>query len=192
MRDATIIDTFRIALEKQTWINTNGPQSQTPWINHNRPSMYKVLFSLLIMSNDESNVDAWCSVDSFRSLLFGHDRNLSEAAKYMALAAEKGCGRCFFYLGAMLALGEPETNVSARFKVLSDGNIEFRCLDTNRYSQEKEMMKWEITRLSRWTILMIFILFIFVYIYILWMIYIYIIYILYIYIIYIYYIMYNY
>jgi TPR repeat protein len=74
-------------------------------------------------------------------LLFGHDRNLSEAAKYMALAAEKGCGRCFFYLGAMLALGEPETNVSARFKVLSDGNIEFRCLDTNRYSQEKEMMK---------------------------------------------------
>eukprot|EP00913_Durusdinium_trenchii_P024370 g22879.t1 len=44
----------------------------------------------------------------------------------MAWGAQRGCGRCFFYLGAMLALGEPETNISARFKVLQDGNIEFR------------------------------------------------------------------
>lgn len=60
--------------------------------------------------------------------LFKLERNLSEAAEHLALGAEKGCGRCFFYLGAMLALGEPKTNVSARFKVLKDGNIEFRCL----------------------------------------------------------------
>lgn len=58
--------------------------------------------------------------------LFSPTRNLSEAAKYMAWGAQRGCGRCFFYLGAMLALGEPETNISARFKVLQDGNIEFR------------------------------------------------------------------
>ncbi|CAL1159747.1 unnamed protein product, partial [Cladocopium goreaui] len=81
------------------------------------------LFAVLCLSLART---APIDVDSHMSLLFGHDRNLSEAAKYMALAAEKGCGRCFFYLGAMLALGEPETNVSARFKVLSDGNIEFR------------------------------------------------------------------
>lgn len=69
----------------------------------------------------------WLMPILLRSRLFGPERNLSEAAKYMALGAEKGCGRCFFYLGAMLALGEPETNLSARFKVLPGGNIEFRC-----------------------------------------------------------------
>jgi len=69
---------------------------------------------------------ARASQDEQVSRLFGSERNLSEAAKYMALGAEKGCGRCFFYLGAMLALGEPETNLSARFKVLPGGNIEFR------------------------------------------------------------------
>eukprot|EP00435_Cladocopium_sp_Y103_P028877 s896_g7.t1 len=83
--------------------------------------LFAVLLCLSLARTAPIDVDSHMS-----SWLFGPDRNLSEAAKYMALGAEKGCGRCFFYLGAMLALGEPETNVSARFKVLSDGNIEFR------------------------------------------------------------------
>ena len=82
---------------------------------------------ILVPFSSYTTIPYYTHVANLRSRLFGPERNLSEAAKYMALGAEKGCGRCFFYLGAMLALGEPETNLSARFKVLPGGNIEFRC-----------------------------------------------------------------
>ncbi|CAJ1353231.1 unnamed protein product [Effrenium voratum] len=53
-------------------------------------------------------------------------RNLSLAAPELAQSAAIGNGRSFFYLGALLAVGEPEASRSARFQVSEEGSIEFQ------------------------------------------------------------------
>jgi len=58
--------------------------------------------------------------------LHGHNVNWRKAIAVVANGASSGCGRCFFYLGALLALGEPEVSQFARFRVSRDGGIEFQ------------------------------------------------------------------
>lgn len=58
--------------------------------------------------------------------LHGHDGNWRKAIAAVANGASSGCGRSFFYLGALLALGEPEVAQFARFRVSRDGSIEFQ------------------------------------------------------------------
>ena len=48
-----------------------------------------------------------------------------DAVPAVSNGAMLGCGRSFFYLGALLALGEPEVTRSAHFRVSGDGSIEF-------------------------------------------------------------------
>ena len=60
------------------------------------------------------------------SSLLGSNQSWADAITAVAKGASMGCGRCFFYLGALLALSEPEVSRFAHFKVSAEGGIQFQ------------------------------------------------------------------